>query len=97
MNPITHDKMRPKPCLIVSHYICFFIPGTKTLACVLTSSALCVHCWHLCQLGPHHASQPSQSLATEMACLFAHIISLSHFLLCFSLSALLFSTYCITF
>lgn len=39
MNPITHNKMRPKPCLIFSHYILFFfVPGTKTLACFNISS-----------------------------------------------------------
>lgn len=80
---ITCNETRPKLGLIFSHYIIFFfIPVTRTLAYVLTSSALCMRCWHLCQLRRHHASQPSQNLAVEMACLFAHIISLFHFFLC---------------
>lgn len=61
MKPTTHKKMKPKPCLIFSHCIpFFFLPGTKTLACVLTSPALRMHCWHLCQLSPHRASAQSK-------------------------------------
>lgn len=94
MNPIAQNKIRPKPCLIFSHYIFFFISGTKTLAYVVTCSALCTHCWHLYPLSPQCVSQHSQSLTTETACLFA-TSSLSFPSVIFPHK--LYSAYCITF
>lgn len=97
MNPITHNEMRPKPGFIFSHNILFFfIPVTKTLVYVLTSSASCIHCWHFCQLNPYRASQPSQNLAEDMAFLPTCLLFLISFRVFFIL-ALLLLTYCITF
>lgn len=81
--------MRPKPHLIFSHYLLFFVPGTITLVWVLTLSALSICCWHLCHPSWHCSSQSHHSLTTQIAYLFAHVI----FLWVLSVSALLFSIF----